>query len=154
MGILWADLILLSFADQQRAMSQETTDLPSLLGMSPLSLLSSPFSVTSVKGRMLDFLVCGVRCLDSSLFWFTAGFYICFMPFRATWVPHMGSSPIMSMRLPWLRCFVKGADFFMVSHYLYHSCAADVAAHESPEEMISQVFFRDRYVAHTWSCGY
>lgn len=68
MGILWADLILLSFADQQRAMSQETTDLPSLLGMSPLSLLSSPFSVTSVKGRMLDFLVCGVRCLDSSLF--------------------------------------------------------------------------------------
>lgn len=43
-GILWADLILLSFADQQRARSQETTDLLSLLGISPLSLLSSPFS--------------------------------------------------------------------------------------------------------------
>lgn len=110
MGILWADLILLSFADQQRARSQETTDLLSLLGISPLSLLSSQFSMTSMKGRMPDFFVCGVHCPDSSLFWFTAGFYICFMPFKATWVPHMGSSPILSIRLPWLRCFVRGKE--------------------------------------------
>lgn len=79
-----------------------------------------------------------------SLFWFTAGFYICFMPFKATWVTHMGSSPVLSMRLPWLRCFVKGADFSIVSHYLYCSCTAGLAAHQRPKEMISRVFFRDK----------
>lgn len=112
MGILWTDLILLSFADQQRARSQESTDLLSLSSTSPLPLLSSPFSMTS-EGQETWFLVCGVRCPRSSLFWFTAGFYICFMPFKATWVPHMGSSHILSMRLPWLRYSWKERNRFL-----------------------------------------